>query len=167
MIYWVTWIKFLNTGAFTTKLIRFLTVLLFKHHILSYFEPKIVRSHCALDIAKLAVPFHPILICNISLFTVNLIHFFKRKSDFVLIHDHFHNNWMIHRFKRANDCRNIKIGWNGTASFAISSAQCERTINCYENDHELRQNRICVWKNVLNWQWIMKCYVLTLIMVTT
>jgi len=22
---------------------------------------------------------------------------------------------MIHRFKRASDCRNIKTGWNGTA----------------------------------------------------
>jgi hypothetical protein len=71
MIYWVTWIKFLNTGAFTTKLIRFLTVLLFKHHILLHFEPKIVRSHCALDIAKLAVPFHPILILRQSFARLN------------------------------------------------------------------------------------------------
>ena len=35
---------------------------------------------------------------------------------------------MIHGLKRANDCRNIKTGWNGTASFAISSAQRDRTI---------------------------------------
>ena len=52
---------------------------------------------------------------NHSLFTVNLVHFFKRKSDFVLNRDHFHNSWLIHRFKRANYCVNIKTGWNGTA----------------------------------------------------
>ena len=52
---------------------------------------------------------------NISLFTVNLVHFFKRKSDFVLNRDHFHNSWLIHRFKRANYCLNIKTGWNRTA----------------------------------------------------
>ena len=29
---------------------------------------------------------------KISLFTVNLVHYFKRRSDFVLNRDHFHNN---------------------------------------------------------------------------
>ena len=51
---------------------------------------------------------------NISLFTVDLVHYFKHKSDFVLNRDHIHNHLMIHRFKRANDCRNIKTVWNGT-----------------------------------------------------
>ena len=32
------------------------------------------------------------------------------------------------------------------------------SFKCYENDHNLRQNRICIWNNVLNWQWIMKFY---------
>jgi hypothetical protein len=64
----------------------------------------------------------------LPLVAVNLVHFFKRKSDFVFNRDHFHNSWLMHRFKRANDCHNIKTGWNGTASFAISSAQRDRTI---------------------------------------
>ena len=67
---------------------------------------------------------------RISLFTVNLVHYFKRRSDFVLNRDHFHNNWMIHRFKCANDCRNIKIWCYGTAfpEVLLYLVQCERTI---------------------------------------
>jgi hypothetical protein len=56
---------------------------------------------------------------KISLFTVNLVHYFKRRSDFVLNRDHFHNNWMIHRFKCANDCRNIKTWLNETAFLEV------------------------------------------------
>ena len=113
IIYWVTWIKFLNTGAFTTKLIRVSTVLVFKADRTSYFIV-FCAENCPLTLCTRysktsgnAVPFHQVLILRQS-------------------------------FARLN--------------------RCNVSFNCYEKDHDLRQNRICVWNNVLNWQWIMKFY---------
>jgi hypothetical protein len=145
----------------------------FRHHILSYFVPKIVSSHCALDIV---VPFHPVLILRQSFARLNrcIIQLlwkwsrFKTKSDLHLkkCTKLTVNNEMFHLdltslvtmapkdvILRPNFCHMVTKFKN------VNFRKC----GCSAiNDHDLRQNRICIWKNVLNWQWIMKCFILTL-----